>query len=451
MKTMIAIQEGMAWWLGVTLPVVLGLTLLSWFIVSETRRASWRVQGRLMAGLLGAFGVVLGAPLVPWNALDSASAALGDAVPAIAGTRAVMPQSLDPHFQWLGLALALFGGLWVLGMLWAFGRLLAEQRRLGRLLKCSQECDGAALRDLLGDACGNALNRSGVRVWFCAEEISPCCLGLRPGNIVLPENFIRSLSLSDRRLVVHHEWQHLRRHDLVLLYFQRILEGIYWWNPMVSKVSARLDLAREGRCDEALVEGGEDPRAYAELLVRLGERFAVPGHRVMLSATPLFESLKARVERVLKSGKEERRCGSLMATGAAVMMLVVSAVGVALLVSMIGERWPARPASPGGADPRIAYHTEIDNLAWGLVGKEGNTTWIQGGTLFEELHPVPPILLRPSNGPAIGVRPAWPVIEDLQFSRRVLDSQLEELNRGYPKSGGHPYYFEGDRSGLVKE
>lgn len=68
-------------------------------------------------------------------------------------------------------------------------------------------------------------------------------------------------------LAVAHEQSHIDRGDLWTSVVAVLAEAVYWFNPLIWWLTARMREEQELACDERVLEQGSDQIAYAELLV----------------------------------------------------------------------------------------------------------------------------------------------------------------------------------------
>jgi len=89
---------------------------------------------------------------------------------------------------------------------------------------------------------------------------------------VIPDWARRELSAGELNAVLLHELAHLRRWDDWTNLAQKVLSALLFFHPVVWWIDNRLTLEREMACDDYVLDGTTDPRAYAECLVALAER-----------------------------------------------------------------------------------------------------------------------------------------------------------------------------------
>ena len=150
----------------------------------------------------------------------------------------------------------LLGG-WIVGLVFFSGRLLlgvAGAHRLGRgRLAVSGEIAhrAAAIAARLGF-------RAVPRVFSSGAAREAVVTGLLRPMVLLPVAWLAEMPPEVLEAVIAHELAHIRRFDLWLNLFQRIVETLLFYHPAVWWLSRRVRLAREMCCDEmAAVATGE--------------------------------------------------------------------------------------------------------------------------------------------------------------------------------------------------
>ena len=129
-----------------------------------------------------------------------------------------------------------------------------------------------------------------------------------------------------------HETSHIKRRDLLVGLLQRAALVIYWWNPLVHRVSAALTQTREQICDDLVTQHTRHADGYAALIVEFASRvvnrsIAAPVLGVTDGST---KDLTLRIRRLLRP--ERNMATSLNAR----MKAVAIAFTLTLLLSLAG-------------------------------------------------------------------------------------------------------------------
>ncbi|MDB5347878.1 MAG: outer membrane protein assembly complex YaeT protein [Schlesneria sp.] len=123
---------------------------------------------------------------------------------------------------------------------------------------------------------------------------------LRP-MILLPAAWITQMPPDMLEAVLAHELAHIRRHDLWINLFQRIVETLLFYHPAVWWLSRRLRIERELCCDELVVQVTQNPLRYAETLEHIG-RLSLPSCSapLIVSIMGSRSMLSVRIRNILR-------------------------------------------------------------------------------------------------------------------------------------------------------
>ena len=130
----------------------------------------------------------------------------------------------------------------------------------------------------------------------------PLSIGLFRPLVVVPTSIRGLLTDVQFRGMLLHEFAHIARRDHLIGLLQRLAMIVFWWNPLVHRVSERISSIREQICDDLATSRIESPDSYADMLLDLAERVGV----LSLPATiGIFENpgreFRTRIVRLLDS------------------------------------------------------------------------------------------------------------------------------------------------------
>ena len=128
------------------------------------------------------------------------------------------------------------------------------------------------------------VGKGGVR-WTGAIG-SAATVGLFRPTVLI--STLRPWSPDDLRAVIEHEKCHAAGHDPASQLLFDVAAAIYWFHPLMWIVRHLAALDRERACDDAVLEQGFRPDAYAEMLVRLASPSGAVG--IPISRTAQLES-----------------------------------------------------------------------------------------------------------------------------------------------------------------
>jgi beta-lactamase regulating signal transducer with metallopeptidase domain len=222
---------------------------------------------------------VLGAPVLPESPLSLENRWTSGALPVVAVE--MDPGSADRDgiavpvvatptgktIDWRVVA----GIVWITGALaflligWiACGRTLASFRRGARPLS-------ADLLEEIRESAETCGLRRVPQVLLSKAVPGPAMTGLFKPLLLLPDFFETKFDREERRLILLHEFTHVKRGDLVLNAIAFFLQALHWCNPLVWFAFLRFRADRELACDSAVLSmNREDGRArYGHALLKV--------------------------------------------------------------------------------------------------------------------------------------------------------------------------------------
>ncbi len=184
----------------------------------------------------------------------------------------VLPAAEPTSALGMSLAAGLPALLWAVyggGLLLWLARWALATRRLQAVLRSSDPVQTSQLPGPETRQAVRQLQATGIAVRCTEGGGTPFAVGWPHARILLPA---ASLTLPDRalRLVIGHEAAHLHRRDPLRAGIMRLVAALYWFNPFVQRIAARVQLAAELQCDaRALAEApaAGDGRLLAQAYV----------------------------------------------------------------------------------------------------------------------------------------------------------------------------------------
>ena len=263
--------------------------------------------------------------------------------------------------EWYGFALRLTAVVWSFGVLLMSVRLLAGWIGLRRLHLGQSEP--------LSDAIENVVRRMrrrlglGDRVEVLATRAwrEPVAFGLLKPVVLLPLSTLTQCPADVLEAMIAHELAHVRRYDLWVNVFQRVVEAVLFYHPAVWWASGRMRLERELCCDDLAIRVTGRRAEYASALVELCR--AWQGSMTPALAAGMFGprlTMMTRVRRVLRmpaTRDESSRSGFLLAGPLSVVLAGTFILAASLKATGQGDATAApsdMPASPTTASPMTA-------------------------------------------------------------------------------------------------
>ena len=287
--------------------------------------------GMRAALLLVAFLLVVIGPAIPMQATIAgeviATASGGNLGLAPSSSQATaIPRSArgTPH---TGIPVAprlaaLLLASWLAGIAWSLARLLVAHGGLRRIVAVSRRSPTleAAYRQQI---------HAGVEI-LVSPSFGPAAVGILRPKIILPHGMVRALPADALRAVLLHESTHHRRRDVHVLLVQRLVEAVFWWNPLVRLLGKASDATREVACDIDAARAYGAKTDYAEALLDSIAYFVSPVARAdahALHAGASLSTLDRRIDAIIEAPRSAGWTGKALVAGVggALMSLCIGA------------------------------------------------------------------------------------------------------------------------------
>ncbi|MEZ5942794.1 MAG: M56 family metallopeptidase [Planctomycetaceae bacterium] len=163
--------------------------------------------------------------------------------------------------------------VWMVVAVFLLARLLVLKRQLTRELEAMKVIRQQRVLDLASSAAQEAGLRHVPHLLWGPAACSPAVCGWWKPVLILPGD---ASELSDHklRIVLLHEFRHVRSGDTLLTWIPRVACAVFWFNPMLWLASWSWHEERELACDEWVVSriGRDQKRSYLETLVEIATR-----------------------------------------------------------------------------------------------------------------------------------------------------------------------------------
>jgi beta-lactamase regulating signal transducer with metallopeptidase domain len=239
----------------------------------------------------------------------------------------------------------LLTGIWIAGMLAGFLFLIAGALRMAWIASRSRIVSAGPWALIADDVSRAYGMRRKSRLFMTSHPAILATWGvLRPG-ILLPAR-ADGWSEDRIRIVLSHEFAHIRRYDWLVQISAGVLRALYWFNPLVWIVYARLCRESEQACDDAVLAAGTAGPEYAAHLLAVARALNVAGPTwapgLLMART---STLQQRISAMLNPKLNRRRLSR-----ASMLLIVATFIGIAMPVAAVRGA-SARPAPSTGVRP----------------------------------------------------------------------------------------------------
>lgn len=213
---------------------------------------------------------------------------------SVAFTGAAAESDVRPHwFEWVAL-------LWAIGVVVVLVRGIVAIGAAGRWRRLAEPLTDHALLAVVADVRRRLAIGSHVRVLVTGSLSSPAVVGAMWPCVLLPAALLSGMDPAVLRMVLAHEFAHVRRYDYLVNILQLIVEALLFFNPAVWWISRQVRQEREACCDAIAAAVGGSTVGYARTLSDLaGTMFGAVPQPALAMAPAGRSSLFDRVRRLL--------------------------------------------------------------------------------------------------------------------------------------------------------
>jgi uncharacterized protein (TIGR03435 family) len=160
-----------------------------------------------------------------------------------------------------------------------------------------------------------------VPVLSSSSLLEPGIFGIVQPVLILPKGITDHLTQSQLNAIIAHEMCHVRRRDNLTFAMHMTVETLFWFNPLVWWIRARLIEERERACDEAVLQSGSEAEVYAEGILNVC-KFYVESPLACASGVT-GSDLKKRIVRIMTE-----RLGDNLSSGRKLLLASIALAAV---------------------------------------------------------------------------------------------------------------------------
>ena len=245
----------------------------------------------------------------------------------------------------------------VLLLLWSAGVSIWALRTAQHWRKANQLIQGAHKRSndhliRLCETIAAQLRCQCVPTLMYSTQISiPLVIGIHRPVILLPDAVAEKCSLREARLMLAHELAHVRRRDLLWALVAAVVQGFFFFHPLVWLANRESRLAQEIACDELVISCARArPAEYAAMLVDVasGVQSLCTGPLVV-GVVESYRTLKRRLKAM-----KYIRAKSKSQLGMAAVLTAILGAGIVLPWQLVAQNAPAAPLPIPAPPPALA-------------------------------------------------------------------------------------------------
>ena len=156
------------------------------------------------------------------------------------------------------------------------------------------------------------------------EIPSPMVWGIVHPKVIIPQDFSEMLSSTQIEWVLLHELGHIRRMDIPVKLFQRIMQILFFWNPVIWVANWMIDQLREYACDDfALTISKASREECGEGLLQIVERTAMVPEQIT-QGLGLLDTKSYLIKRLRRIMDQKRRVQKSLSMSAAILLILAA-------------------------------------------------------------------------------------------------------------------------------
>ncbi|MGI6501814.1 MAG: M56 family metallopeptidase [Anaerostipes sp.] len=195
--------------------------------------------------------------------------------------------------------------LTILTVVWTFGfirqlkKYYQEHKKIKRMIASCHTCRREVVT-IAAECMKRARYQRKIKIYQGDLIPVPMAYGVIKPMILLPD---AAYTRSQLEVILLHELEHCKHHDLLWMYLNNIATCIHWYNPMLNVVGRQLDQWSEIYCDLYVLNITSSIKQYYGEVIQMSVKFT--SQRTSL-ACALFEDmteLESRMKRVIRIRK----------------------------------------------------------------------------------------------------------------------------------------------------
>ena len=248
--------------------------------------------------------------------------------PSRRGGAAAASSAADAPVPITATALRLIAAIWLAGAAMTGAILLVGLSRLRVVAAAARPIDSGLWRQVADEMARASGLRHPIVLLQSDHPTLLVTWGWRRPRVILPAA-ARRWTRERARIVLCHEFAHIRRGDWTAQMLGEVLRAVYWFNPLVSIACRRLRRESEQACDDAVLRSGVDPTDYASHLLDLARTLhAERAPWVPAPAMARPSSLEGRISAMLNA-RLDRRPPTRAVQAATAAVLLVATLSIA--------------------------------------------------------------------------------------------------------------------------
>lgn len=218
--------------------------------------------------------------------------------------------------------------LWMLGVLGMTARLAKGLHGLRSLRKTAVKVEDEPIINLLDELRNSFSIQRKVQLAISDQLMYPVSFGWRKPIILIPSNFVDTISFDEVRMTFIHELAHFKRRDYLINIAISFLKSHLFFHPLFIFAQKQLQIQQEHICDDWVLQFSQKRTAYAQCLLRQAEvAILKTSPSIGTSVVSGFKNMRRRIDMILDP---KRNLSINLSKKAAVFVLLICCVFTSL-------------------------------------------------------------------------------------------------------------------------
>jgi len=225
-----------------------------------------------------------------------------------------------------------------------------------RRVKRTASAPSQRLQALFEKLRASVASKREVRLKISGMNRAAVVLGFMHPVVLLPAEMDQDGSEGEVELVLRHELAHVVRRDDWSNLLQQFVQAALFFHPAIWWICAKLSLEREIACDDFVLEGSGQPRAYALALADVASRMNYGRPLLAPGVSDNKSQLQQRIIMILNKNRDrsprlaKSRLG-LFATATAILAVLALTAGPRLVLAQPPAGPPESPEPAAAPEP----------------------------------------------------------------------------------------------------
>lgn len=153
--------------------------------------------------------------------------------------------------------------------------------------------DDQEIHSLITDLAEKVGIKRSIQLRASSFRDGPAVVGITRPILLIPTSLPREYSREEQEAIFLHELMHIKRWDYLFVFLQKIIQSLFFFQPLVWWLNRILNLEREHLCDRRVTEITRDTYSYGKSLAKLLlQTQAALTHTLNIAEHPVLQRIR---------------------------------------------------------------------------------------------------------------------------------------------------------------